>query len=892
MSDRTSLGRWMLYIAGGLVALVLLVALLLPRLFSDAQLKALVIPPLEEATGRTVTIDGIALRVLPSPAVSVSDFAIANAEGFGDAPFVSGQELNVEVALWPLLTGTIEPTAVELVAPTVRYEIADDGTTNVDDLAAADTTEAPPAEESAPAIGVSNIRMTDAHILYRDRSTGQSADVAFGAQMSVLPTDGGALDSEGTLDVASIRALLPDVSSDTLAVQNARLAYDVRAALNDGQINVRSFRLETPPLTAQTSGTISDLNTRPAVDLALETTETDLAALANFLPADAMPGVAPRGAMQVSVQMRGPLPDSTGSEGFSLDGTGQLTGLGVDYEGTTYLQDLSADLALSLESAGLQNIQGRLLGEPLEGRIAVSDLMGEAQLDGQLAGAADLGRLSGLAASDAEAESTMEVSGRAEYDVRFSGTASDPSSLRATGPITVSDLRYRTTPATFREPLVIPEATFRLTGTGLSANRFPMQSGTERMALQFAARNLLPADRAFAETNPALVLDFTFTSDELDLVALFPEGDDTEPTYGELFAAQLSGSDVRGRSPEDVAQEMYGDVEIPAFAVDGRVEIGTLLNDPQRFDDLAMDMRVRNRRLDVQNLSAQTYGGSLAGSITLDQSAAAASAYVRPARTSVLMAAASSAAGVAAADGAAAGVAAAPKRSVAFPLPDTPTALAYDLALDGAKASAFLSEWTRLGNAITGTLNLRVAGDSPLRTGFLPIADALTASGSSVVADGGFEEGFGLASALVNRLGISRPSFTQFRRLGGPFAIRNGAIELTEWEMNNAVLQGSTLSGSIGLGGAVNLQLGGEMPLGNVRGSALAQGSGLGEILQALSGEDGTVPLQVGIGGTMNDPEVAVDREAFQRALQDLVPNPGRRLRNLFNRGGGGGGGR
>jgi hypothetical protein len=583
--------------------------------------------------------------------------------------------------------------------------------------------------------------------------------------------------------------------------------------------------------------------------------------------------------MQISVQMRGPLPDSTGSEGFSLDGTGQLTGLGVDYEGTTYLQDLSADLALSLESAGLQNIQGRLLGEPLEGRIAVSDLMGDAQLDGQLAGAADLGRLSGLAASDAEAESSMEVSGRAEYDVRFSGTASDPSSLRATGPITVSDLRYRTTPATFREPLVIPEATFRLTGTGLSADRFPMQSGTERMALQFAARNLLPADRAFAETNPALALDFTFTSDELDLVALFPEVDDTEPTYGELFAAQLSGSDVRGRSPEDVAQEIYGDVEIPAFAVDGRLEIGTLLNDPQRFDDLAMDMRVRNRRLDVQNLSAQTYGGSLAGSITLDQSAAAASAYVRPARTSVLMASASPSAS---------GGVAAPKRSVALPLPDTPTALAYDLALDGAKASAFLSEWTRLGNAITGTLNLRVAGDSPLRTGFLPIADALTASGSSVVADGGFAEGFGLASAIVNRLGISRPSFTQFRRLGGPFAIRNGAVELTEWEMSNAVLQGGTVSGSIGLGGTVNLQLGGEMPLGNVRGSALAQGSGLSQILQALSGEDGAVPIQIGIGGTMSDPEVAVDREAFQRALQDLVPNPGRRLRNLFNRGGGG----
>ena len=867
--------RWALYVAGGLVALVLLVALLLPRLFSDAQLKALVIPPMEEATGRTVQIDGIDLRVLPSPAVRVSDVAIANAEGFGDAPFVSARELNVEVALWPLVTGTIEPTAVELVAPTLRYEVADDGSTNIDDLAATDTTQTASDEPGGAAIGVSNFRMTDARVLYHDRSTGQWADLAFGSQISALPTDAGAFDSQGTFDVASLRALLPDVSSDTLAVQNATLTYDVLAALDSGRVDLRSVRLETPPLTLQTSGALSDLNIRPAVDLSLETTETDLAALASFLPADALGGITPQGAVQLNVQMRGPLPDSIGTDGFSLDGTGRLAGLGVDVDGTTYLRDLNADLALSLDEAALQNIQGQLLGERLTGAVTVRDLMGDATLDGTLAGAADLGRLSGLAVAEDDAASTMDVSGRAEYDVRFSGTASDPSTLRLTGPISVADLQYSTTPATFRAPLHIPQATFRLTGTDLTADRFTMRSGDEQMALAFAARNLLPADRAFAETNPALALTFTYTADQLDLVALFPETDASEITYSEVFAAQLAGADVRGRPPEEVAEEMYGDVELPAFAVDGDVQIGTLLNEPQRFDDLSMDVRMRNRRLDVQNLSAQTYGGTLAGSLTLDQSAAATSAYVRPMRESVLMAASTSGA--------------APKRTKAFPLPDTPTALAYDFTLEDAQASAFLADWTRLGEVVSGTMDLNISGDSPLQTGFLPITNALTAIGRSAVVDGGFADDFGLSSALINRLGIDVPSFAQFRRLGGPFSIEDGALQLSEWSLNNALLQEGTVSGSLGLGGTVNLQLGGQMPLSMVSGSRLAQGNTISRLLGAIGGEDGQVPLQVGIGGTMRDPQVQVDTDAFRSALRDLVPNPGRRLRDLFDGGNGGG---
>ncbi|PSQ73925.1 MAG: hypothetical protein BRD34_01360, partial [Bacteroidetes bacterium QH_6_64_77] len=116
----------------GLAVLVLVAALVLPRLFTSEQLKGYVIPPLEEATGRQVEIDAIGLRVLPAPAIRVSGVRLANAEGYGPAPAVRARELNVDVALWPLFVAKIRPTAVGLVDPTIRYEVAEDGTTNFD----------------------------------------------------------------------------------------------------------------------------------------------------------------------------------------------------------------------------------------------------------------------------------------------------------------------------------------------------------------------------------------------------------------------------------------------------------------------------------------------------------------------------------------------------------------------------------------------------------------------------------------------------------------------------------------------------------------------------------------------------------------------------------------
>ncbi len=869
---RRRLLRWGGGLLGGLVVLVLVAALVLPQLFTSEQLKGYVIPPLEEATGRQVQIEAIGLRVLPIPTIRVSGFRLANAEGFGTEPAVEARALNVDLALWPLFTGTVRPTAVGLEEPVIRYVVAEDGTTNFDTLGGeADTTEA-----EGPLLGgipLSNVRVSDAQLHYTDRGADQVVRLDFGAQIGILPEES-ALTSNGTVDLNAVRAVLPSMGSDTLAVQDTQARYDVRVAPSAGTVDLRTFRLETAPLTLTAEGTLSGLNEQPTVDLTVETGATDLGEIAAFVPAAAVEGLNPRGTLNLKAKVSGRLSDTTeAASPLSIAGTGQLTGVGVDYEGATLLRDLNADLALSRDSVAVRSLKGQLLGNPLSGRLTVRNPMESPEVDGRMAGTAQLKLLTALMEDEAETES---IQGTADYDLRFAGAL---DAIRPSGQIGLSKVQVPY--ESFRHPIEVPDATVQLTGTGLSMDRFTVRSGAQTVALQTTMQDLFPISKGLAESDPALSADFTLTSDRLNLVELYPEPDTSEASYPQLFAAHLSGTEVEGQSPEALAEKWYGGLELPEYAVEGRVEIGTLLNDPQRFDNLAFDVQMDDRRLRVRNLTASTYEGALAGSLTLDQRGSATSAAVPATDGSVWLASA--------------GPGRAPSKTGAAAPQST---LTYDLELQKVEAGAVLRDWTTLGQLVTGTLTLNAEGNTALTDGLLPETTAFTAIGKSIVADGGLSLDTGPASALANALNLPTPSLKEFERLGGPFAIREGQFQLKTWSFGGSQFEG-TVQGALGLGGSVDLEMTMNLPLSMLQGSGLASrldgddGALSGLLEKLVGGESGdeTIPVTVQLGGTMRDPTVQIlNRDAIASKLQSLAKEAGlQRLRNLFGGGDGGG---
>src|SRR5512143_1275869 len=111
---------------GLLLVVVLLVAAVvaIPFLIPTETVKNRIIAAVEERTGRTLVIAGpVKLSVFPRLAVQLNDVALSNAPGGRADALVRLQDLDVRVALLPLLTGAVEVDRFVLRQPVVHLEV-------------------------------------------------------------------------------------------------------------------------------------------------------------------------------------------------------------------------------------------------------------------------------------------------------------------------------------------------------------------------------------------------------------------------------------------------------------------------------------------------------------------------------------------------------------------------------------------------------------------------------------------------------------------------------------------------------------------------------------------------------------------------------------------------
>jgi AsmA protein len=93
------------WIAAAVVGVVLLVSLAARLLIDPNAHREQLQAALRDATGRDVVLQGpLSLSMFPWLAFEANDVAIANREGFGDAPFASLGQARLAVRLWPLIT--------------------------------------------------------------------------------------------------------------------------------------------------------------------------------------------------------------------------------------------------------------------------------------------------------------------------------------------------------------------------------------------------------------------------------------------------------------------------------------------------------------------------------------------------------------------------------------------------------------------------------------------------------------------------------------------------------------------------------------------------------------------------------------------------------------------
>ncbi|TWA60755.1 AsmA-like protein [Azospirillum brasilense] len=163
-----------LIVVGLLVAAVLIV----PSVVDWNAYKAQIAERVSAATGREVELRGdIGLSLLPAPALTVRDARLANAPGGSEQDMARLKELDVRVALGPLLSGHIQVQSIRLIDPTFLFETLPDGRFNWDLSGAgrpAGAERSGSGDGLASAVSFDQVTVQNGTIQYRDARTGQS----------------------------------------------------------------------------------------------------------------------------------------------------------------------------------------------------------------------------------------------------------------------------------------------------------------------------------------------------------------------------------------------------------------------------------------------------------------------------------------------------------------------------------------------------------------------------------------------------------------------------------------------------------------------------------------------------------------------------------------------
>ena len=228
---------WAAAIFVGLVFVLLLGLSLLVKTYlkSDA-LKSLIIPRVEEATGRKLSIGEIHVSLFKG--IVVKEIILKEHDGSND--FIKADEFVLDYQLWPLLRKQLVIRRVELVSPTILLRREKDGTYNFSDLTGktVGTTKAvsPPEPEKGKGLPLS---------ISADGIDIRNAKVEF-------------TDSEKTI---------PDIAANADVALKLSLGSDMKEMKASGSLNLKSMQVTVNGIQTNTSGKIEANNEGATINL-------------------------------------------------------------------------------------------------------------------------------------------------------------------------------------------------------------------------------------------------------------------------------------------------------------------------------------------------------------------------------------------------------------------------------------------------------------------------------------------------------------------------------------------------------------------------------------------------------------------------------------------------
>ena len=170
--------KWFFGIIGAVVVLIIAAIVIIPLVVDPNDYKDEIVAAVKSATGRDLTIrDDMELSVFPSLAVRLGGVGLSNAAGFKAKQMAAIEELDLKVALMPLLSGSLEVDTVVLRGLELNLAKDKSGKTNWDDLTG-EPKDKPAESESTGgqqdlAVHIQGIIIDSAKLVWDDQQSGK-----------------------------------------------------------------------------------------------------------------------------------------------------------------------------------------------------------------------------------------------------------------------------------------------------------------------------------------------------------------------------------------------------------------------------------------------------------------------------------------------------------------------------------------------------------------------------------------------------------------------------------------------------------------------------------------------------------------------------------------------
>jgi AsmA protein len=285
--------RTIAIIAACVIALPLAGAAIFVATLDGNSYKPQIIDAARDATGRALRLSGdVRLKPALVPTLVVDDVGFANIEGGSRAEMARLRQLEVQVALLPLLSRRIEITRLALIEPDILLERLADGRANWEFTPPRPAAPAPPPPGSPPAapgraagertqIGIDELRIADGRLAISDAQAGLDLSLALTSLEARLPAGGApmALAAEAVL------------KGQPVSVKLAAGPFARLMAPPDGTPWPIDLAVAAAGARLAVKGSIARPTEGKGYDVAFEASVPELARLAPFVPDVPLPPV-------------------------------------------------------------------------------------------------------------------------------------------------------------------------------------------------------------------------------------------------------------------------------------------------------------------------------------------------------------------------------------------------------------------------------------------------------------------------------------------------------------------------------------------------------------------------------------------------------------------------